>query len=240
MFGWADEVIIAPIAGDVLTRDGQPSALHIVGDEAPARQRETVTSFGGSYDGGRVIEAGERRHSPLRWRSQQPAAPRLSGAVQQAITLQIGRVIHRPVFGKQRRMTDRHQPFVEESFAVKAGPIAVTQTIAACTSDVRKSTMLIDVSMRSSMPACSASKAGSRGINHCIRNEPSMLMRKGPRPWMLRASSIASCSAPNPCLTLGSKRAPGSVNSMRRPCRRNNGSPRYRSRPESACWQRSP
>ena len=39
-----------------------------------------------------------------------------------------------------------------------------------------------DVSMRSSMPGCNASKAGRRGISHCIRNEPSMLMRKGPRP----------------------------------------------------------
>ena len=69
----------------------KPTDHDFITDQRPPGERESLTRFRGAYDGDRVDECGTRARPQVTGACslQQPGCPRLIGAVEQFVALQI-------------------------------------------------------------------------------------------------------------------------------------------------------
>ena len=78
---------------DCPTRYCESAHRDLVTDQRPPSDRKSLTRFGGTYDGDRVVECRARSRPHVAGTSfQQPSCPRLIRAVDQRIALQVARL----------------------------------------------------------------------------------------------------------------------------------------------------
>ena len=83
---------------DCPTRYCEPAQPDFVTNQRPSSEREPLTRFGGAHDSNRVVECRARARPHVAGTSfQQPSCPRLIGAVDQRIALQVARLSDGPM-----------------------------------------------------------------------------------------------------------------------------------------------